>query len=445
MTTRTITLSVKGKQDQQHRLRFSLHGPIIAVQNGRAYAAASSYQDVSNLSEAWYKLVYARNYSDAAYAMDTLAMFPQNVMVADTSGNIYYQRTGRVPRRAAGYDWSRPVDGSLLETTWTEMHDSSELLQLLNPKQGFMQNCNIPPDAMLPNSPFSIEDYPDYIYSSAEYGEEFSGWTNQRGARAIERLLADESVTAAEAINIINDIKPFGTERWVEVLMQAHQQFGRKYRRNKDYDFAIKELASWNMEMDQESSAALKYFYWRKQLETDFHERELNLFRSSIDDWYASAEARRPVNLALDRLPGEKLLKSFVNGLKGMKKDYGTTAAVYGDRFRVGRGGNSWPVSGGGDYGTRTLRSLGFGELRDDATQWGISGQTSTQVVVLSRPIKSWIYLPLGQSDRTASPHFDDQAEKLFSRRQMKSSWWTPEELAGNIKSRTLLEYTGTP
>ena len=109
------------------------------------------------------------------------------------------------------------------------MHHSSELLQLLNPEQGFMQNCNVPPDAMLPHSPFSLEDYPDYIYGSAEYGAEFSGWTNQRGARAIERLLADDSVTAEDAMSIINDIRPFGVERWVQVLLQAHEQFCRKY------------------------------------------------------------------------------------------------------------------------------------------------------------------------------------------------------------------------
>jgi acyl-homoserine-lactone acylase len=441
MTSRTVTLQVKGKQDQQHTLQFSVHGPIIATQDGKAYAAASAYTEVFNASEAWYKLVYARNYSDAAYALDTLAMFPQNVMVADTSGNIYYQRTGRVPRRAAGYDWTKPVDGSILETTWSEMHDSSELLHLLNPEQGFMQNCNVPPDAMLPNSPFSLADYPDYIYSSAEYGEEFSGWTNQRGARAIERLSADDSVTAADAMSIINDIRPFGVERWIEVLKQAHEQFGRKHRRNKDYDTAFKVIVSWNMELHQESSAALIYFYWRRQLSEDFHEKDLQLIKSIIDDWYASAQGRDPKSLKLDLLPGQKMLKSFVAGLKEMKNLHGSVTAVYGDRFRVGRGGKSWPVSGGGEYGTRTLRSMGYGELRDNATQWGSSGQTSTQVVVLSKPIKSWIYLPLGQSDREASPHFDDQAEKLFSSRQLKSSWWTPEELLGNIKSRTVLEY----
>ncbi len=441
MKSREVTLKVNGKPDQTHTLWFSLHGPIIAIQNGKAYAAASSYAEVSNVTEAWYKLVFAHNYSDAAHAMATLAMFPQNVMVADTSGNIYYQRTGRVPRRPPGYDWSKPVDGSLAETHWTEMHPSKDLLQLLNPPQGFMQNCNVPPDAMLPHSPFSLSDYPDYIYSSAEYGPAYSGWTNQRGARAIQRLLADDSVTADDAMSIITDVRPFGIERWIQVLLQAHAQFSNKYRADKDYRLSIQELMDWNMELNRNSSAALKYYYWRQQLTRDLDRKQLQSVEDTIDDWYATAAGRPQKNIDYKQLPLKKLLKSFVGGIRNLKKVFGNINAVYGDQFRVGRGAHSWPVGGGGDFDTRTLRSVGYGAVRDDHTRWGTRGQTSTQVVVLSKPIKSWTYLPIGESDRPDSAHYDDQARKLFSKRKLKPSWWTPAELSGNISSRTVLEY----
>jgi hypothetical protein len=80
------------------------------------------------------------------------------------------------------------------------------------------------------------------------------------------------------------------------------------------------------------------------------------------------------------------------------------------------------------------------GPERDDKTRWGRAGQTSTQVVVLSRPPRSWIYLPLGQSDRPQSPHYRDQSEKAFSPRKLRPSLWLPEDLAGHIESRTVLE-----
>ncbi|MYK06082.1 MAG: penicillin acylase family protein, partial [Gammaproteobacteria bacterium] len=66
--------------------------------------------------------------------------------------------------------------------------------------------------------------------------------------------------------------------------------------------------------------------------------------------------------------------------------------------------------------------------------------QTSTQIVVLSEPIQSWLYLPTGQSDRPDSPHYSDQSETVFSDRELKPSWWLPEDLAGNIESRTEIE-----
>ncbi len=59
-----------------------------------------------------------------------------------------------------------------------------------------MQNCNIPPDAMMPDSPFRLEERVDYLFASRDYGSRRSGWTNQRGARAVELLSADDSVTA---------------------------------------------------------------------------------------------------------------------------------------------------------------------------------------------------------------------------------------------------------
>jgi hypothetical protein len=96
-------------------------------------------------------------------------------------------------------------------------------------------------------------------------------------------------------------------------------------------------------------------------------------------------------------------------------------------------------VGGPGDLGLTTVRNVGFGEEREDHTRWGRSGQTSTQIVVLSRPIRSWTAVPIGQSDRADSSHYRDQAEKLFSRRTLKPTWWTPEELRGHVASRTIL------
>ena len=100
--------------------------------------------------------------------------------------------------------------------------------------------------------------------------------------------------------------------------------------------------------------------------------------------------------------------------------------------------------AGGASLGMRTLRNVGYASENPDKTRWGQSGQTSTQVVVLSKPVKSWTALPIGQSDRPDSPHYRDQAEKLFSEKKLKPTWYAPEELAGHIESRTMLDHAPT-
>ena len=184
-------------------------------------------------------------------------------MAADTSGNIFYIRTGRVPVRPEGHDWSRPVDGSTSATEWQGFHPASDFLQVLNPSHGWMQNCNIPPDAMMPQSPFRLDAQPEYLFSSFNYGDRLDGWTNQRGARAVELLQADDSVTAEEAMAIINDIHPFGAERWVEAIRMADEQFGSEFSGNPHYRPAMDDLLAWDGRLEVDSTGGLKYALWR--------------------------------------------------------------------------------------------------------------------------------------------------------------------------------------
>jgi acyl-homoserine lactone acylase PvdQ len=367
-------------------------------------------------------------------------VFPQNVMVADTSGNIYYQRTGRVPRRPAGYDWSRPVDGSTSATEWQGLHPASDLLQVLNPPQGYMQNCNIPPDSMMVDSPFSLEKTLPYIFADLSHGSHRDGWTNQRGARAVELLKNDPSVTIEKAKAYVTDTHAYGVERWLAVLKDAHQQFGDSEKSNADYTAGIADVLAWNGNLDAGSTGALKYYYWRSQIVAD-HGDQAEKVADKIDYYLAAlGKPAPPVQLS----DGEKqaAVKSFAGAMAKLKADLGSLDKTYGDVFRVGRDEKSWPLGGGGDgnKGMTAFRNIGFGKERPDHTRWGQSGQTSTELVVLTKPIQSWTYVPLGQSDRPESPHYTDQAEKAFSPAQLKSSWWTPQELAGHIESRTVLE-----
>jgi acyl-homoserine lactone acylase PvdQ len=426
-------------------LYYSHHGPVVALRDGKAYALKTAYFEVVNGNEAWHHLNFAKDYRGAVDAMATQTMFPQNVMVADTEGNIYYQRTGRVPMRPDGYDWSRPVDGSTSATEWTGIHPASDHVQVLNPDTGYMQNCNIPPDAMLPDSPMQPDKYPGYLFSDRGYDRKDEGvrggWINERGARAIDLLRADDSVTIEEALDYALDVQPYGADRWVELLKQSDKASGNTHDDNADYQAGLDQVLNWNLELDRDSEAALKYYYWRKGINRALRPEEGRALTDEMDQFF-TAVFDGPKDFDVDKETKEELAQVFADAMAQIKEDWGRLDTRYGEMFRVGRDHASWPVGGGGDGDAtgRTLRSMSYGGPEDDGTRRGRAGQTSTQIVVMTKPIQSWTQPPIGQSDRPESPHYDDQAEKLMSARKMKPTWWLPEDLKDNVKSRVVLE-----
>lgn len=425
----SVELSFPDGATRAYVWESSHHGPIIAREAGAAYAARIAYDAETDRNSAWEALNFAQDYRGAIAACATLSMFPQNVMVADTSGNIYYQRTGRIPVRDLAYDWSAPVDGSTWATDWQGFHPASDHLQLLNPESGYMQNCNIPPDAMIPDSPFRLDAQSDYLFSSAAHGPVFDGWTNQRGARAIELLSQDSDVTIEEALAYAVDVQPFGLQRWLEVLTMADVPDSAE----------LAEMLAWDGQITKHSTAALKYYYWRDAL-NDAHEGiEI---RKLVDDHYSIVEQRPPRSIELSSEQLTVVREAWLAGLDEMRAHFADTAQPWGRVFRAGRDEVTWPVGGGGGdhLGLTTLRSMGYAQANENHQRHATSGQTSTQIVVLSKPIQSWIYLPVGQSDRPESPHYRDQAETVFSDRTLRPSWWLPEDLAGHIASREVLQ-----
>ena len=100
--------------------------------------------------------------------------------------------------------------------------------------------------------------------------------------------------------------------------------------------------------------------------------------------------------------------------------------ATYGSVFRIMREGErrSWPVGGGTvvEAGIATPPAVTF--ERRGPVMIGHAGQLGVQVVALSKPIKSVIVLPFGESDSPESPHFEDQARQLFSRSLTVTTWF---------------------
>jgi len=88
---------------------------------------------------------------------------------------------------------------------------------------------------------------------------------------------------------------------------------------------------------------------------------------------------------------------------------------------------------GANNVGMATPRAISFAPAGKEMV--GQGGQTSTQIVVLTNPPKSYAIIPLGESDHKESGHWDDQAEKLFSKSKAASTFFLDK--AGLMKHVT--------
>jgi acyl-homoserine lactone acylase PvdQ len=115
---------------------------------------------------------------------------------------------------------------------------------------------------------------------------------------------------------------------------------------------------------------------------------------------------------------------------------------AYGKYFRVGRqgGARTYPVGGGSvsEAGMATPRAIGFNKTGKEMV--GRSGQTSTQIVVMTDPPESYTVVPLGASDHPESGHWDDQAEKLFSKSKVTPTYFlNRKELLKHVTATKIL------
>ena len=156
------------------------------------------------------------------------------------------------------------------------------------------------------------------------------------------------------------------------------------------------------------------------------------------------AGPKRAVDPPAD-LTDDQIRAALAKAEARLKSEF-TPDAVFGTLFRVGRKGaaHTWPVSGGSlrDAGMATPRAITFEKRGKEMV--GHTGQTSTQIVILTKPPQSYMVIPLGESDHPDSPHFDDQAEKLFSHSRAKPTYFlNREELEKHVTKREELEFAG--
>jgi penicillin G amidase len=175
---RVETIHIKGKPDVNIDVKITRHGPVITeIVPGETRSLALRWTLYDGLHIPFFDVNSAQNWQDFRHAFSQLDAPGQNVVYADTDGNIGYQTTGKVPIRAAG-DGSLPVSGADNAHEWTSYIPFEKLPSIYNPPSGIIGTANgrIAPDNY-PNSISMEWECPwrtERIYHVLESGRQFS-------------------------------------------------------------------------------------------------------------------------------------------------------------------------------------------------------------------------------------------------------------------------------
>lgn len=422
-----ITIQVKGG-DPVTIPTYTTHlGPAFGepdLETQTILVGATPYYDQMLLLEQGYKTLQARNVDEFMEGLAMNQYMEQNLMSADRDGNIAYIRIGRSPIRPEGYDWSAPVPGNTSKTAWLGIHPMEDLVQIKNPPQGYMQNCNISPEFMMEDSPLTPDKYQDYLYNVS--------WDsrNSRGDRALQVLAANDQMTKEEAIDLAFDVTDPYWPQWKAALEKVAMGPALTAMKDAEFKADFDRLLAWDGRYIKDSTTAPLVRYFRLHA---FEEVDPNLVNEGR---HLSIEQLFALKSALDAARTE------------MTNIYGRTDIAWGDMITVGRGDQFYPASGG-DYGdgenakrVRSLLSLGVQETKKGSGKYvAHKGSMAMLLMFMHKDgIESYSCIPWGQSADPTSPHYMDQGKALFTERTFKPVYQTKEALMPHVTSEVTLE-----
>jgi acyl-homoserine lactone acylase PvdQ len=284
-------------------------------------------------------------------------------------------------------------------------------------------------------TPLAHDGYPSYIVNDT------SGRQTTRGERAIELFEAADDASDADGMSWALDEKWIRTANWQRALHDAI----RPDDHSPELKAFVDSLLTFDGRATPDSVAALRWYHWRLALPRN----EDNSHETVRDIWEAveAGERLRPEQSWL-------LALAVRDAHRAMTKEYGTTDIAYGDVFRVGRGGHSFPGRAG-FFMTRhpvadedqarlllaPLRLMEYGEPDEDGKRWGWWGPRNLSFTVfhMDGGISSYACLAWGQSPDPSSPNHADQS-KLFSEGRLRATYWTTDELREHTVSTTTLD-----
>ena len=439
LTTRQETIKVAGAKDVTISVRSTAHGPIVsdvlddARQAGRGALVDGRRDPASyDVSLAWTALTPGRT-ADALFALDTAHNWTefrsaaklfdvpaQNLLYADTEGNIGYQAPGRIPIRRSSTPGANPGQWPALgwdsRYDWTGYVPFNQMPSSYNPPEGFIVTANN-----------AVDERPEpYLTSDWDYGYR---------AQRIRNLLQHKGKISPDDMRSIqlDNREPFASTL-VPYLLRIN------LRRDPFTREAQQLLRGWDFSTGAKSAPAAYYnAVWSNVLRLTFDDELSGDLRAAGGDrWFAVVDQllKDPSNAWWDDkgTPGvvegrdEILREAVVDARSELTKSLGKDPSKWqwGQLHRLTL---RHPVLGGsGTPGfiqamfNRGPWSLPGGSGLVDATGWtaydgyAVDWVPSMRMVVdLGDLDKStWVNLT-GESGHAYSKHYVDQSDAWAS------------------------------
>ena len=399
------------------------HGPITHANGEKWVTTALMWSPIKALEQSFTRTKKS-NHKEFYEMMDIRTNSSNNTVYADADGAIAYYHGNFIPKRNEKFDYTKPVDGSNPLTDWQGLHPLEDNILVLNPPNGWIQNCNSTPfTSALEYSP-KKEDYPAYMHSFPE---------NYRGIHAIPLLTKASDLTLDSLIDLAYDPYLPGAEVLINGLLDATKKAPVN---TKEARAAIALLKKWDFKVSESSvGMTLAQFY--------------------INTYYQSGKIPRMVgNKRISRLgrfeymsktasPKERLA-IFQQSLEKLNADFGSWKTAWGafNRYQrndgkieqdfndakpslpVGMASSSWGALA--SFGTR------FG--KNTKRQYGTAGNSFVAVVEFGDKVKAKSMLAGGQSGDVNSPHFADQSER-YANKQFKEVAFYKEDVLKRAKA----------
>jgi penicillin amidase len=395
----TDTIKVKtdaGVETRTVTFRKTHHGPVLGMRGDKALVVQAASANGGVFVQRW-AMAKARNLREFQAAMAQRALTGSNTIYADVAGNIWYLHGNAIPRRKTQYDWSRAVDGSDPETDWKGLHSFEELPQILNPKSGYLQNCNS--TFFLSTDAADVPDrskYPAYMVPEPD---------TPRAQRSRAILSGSGKFTFEQWTALGMDTKIGIAAEKLPALFEA-------YRAKPDPALAelVEMLRRWDQVARNDSVATTLFVRWEEARRAGQSDAlaALAQVKSNLETvWGKWGVAWGEVN-RLQRVHTSGTLEPFSDGSPSV------------------------PVPGAPSF-TGTVFTFGARSEPGQRRRYGTVGDTYVSVVEFGKRPVARSLLVNGESADPQSKHYFDQAE-LYSTGKFKPAWFTSPDIKKHVE-----------